>query len=492
VEVEVNMQGDGDVRIRNFVDGQLQDPASGRFIPNYAPATGGRLGEAPLSDAADVENAYQAANAAQPRWASLSIAERSQMLRGWAKVIRQHVDELSLIDARDNGSPRRTMRAGVLKGAAYLDYFCGLAHEIKGETFPATPANLHYTKRQPYGVVGIIIPFNHPAMFAVSKVAPALAAGNTVVLKPAEQTPWSAMRIAELSQDHLPPGVLNVVQGAADTGRAIVGHPDIWRVHFTGGIDTGLAVLSESAQSSRIKRVTLELGGKNPLIVCPDVEPQAAVEAAIVGINFTRNQGQSCGSTSRVFVHETLADEVTEAVVERARDIKLGLPERDDTQMGSLVSREHQQSVLSYISWGVEEGARLCLGGRPPDGELAAGAYVEPTIFDRVDPDMRIAEEEIFGPVLSMIVWNNDDAMVQAVNHVPYGLTTSIYTNDISTALRLADRVQAGYVWVNGVETRWMGIPFGGFKNSGLGSEHSLEELLSYTQTKTVNVVVGS
>lgn len=478
------------VRVVNFIDGRKWDPKSNNYDPIYAPATGEQLGELGLSGADEVAAAYQAAKKAQPEWAGLSISERNTMLKKWAQAVREHVDEISLIDARDNGSPRRTMRAGATKGAAYIDFYAGIAHEVKGDTFPATPNNLHYTRREPYGVAGIIIPFNHPTLFALNKTAPALVTGNTVILKPSEQTPISALRVAELSQEFLPPGVFNVVQGHAEVGKAIVGHPDIWRIQFTGGVPTGLKVLEGAAQSGRVKNVTLELGGKNPLIIFPDVDIEVAASAAIKGMNFMRNQGQSCGSTSRLFVHKDIAQAVKDAVIEQARNIKLGLPELDDTQMGSLVSREHQARVLDYIEHGKQDGARLCTGGDAPDGELANGAYVVPTVFDQVEPSMKIAQEEIFGPVLSIIEWDDEDTMIEMVNRVDYGLSAAIYTNDVSAAIRASHRVEVGYVWVNGVETRWVGAPFGGYKNSGSGSEHSIEEVLSYTRLKTVNILV--
>jgi acyl-CoA reductase-like NAD-dependent aldehyde dehydrogenase len=478
------------MQIGNYIGGRTLYPKSGILDKDYAPATGELLAEVGVSDAEDVQAAYEAARAAQPGWASMGIDERGKRLRAWADAVRKEVDALSLLDARDSGSPRRTMRVGVQKGTAYVDYFCGIAHEIKGETLPITPDNLHYTRREPYGVVGVIIPFNHPALFALSKTSPALVAGNTVILKPSELTPLVASRIAEISKDYLPPGVFNVVHGKAEVGRAIVGHPDIWRIQFTGGVETGLAVLKGAAESGRVKQVTLELGGKNPLIVFPDVDIETTAKAAILGMNFTRNQGQSCGSTSRLFVHKQIAKELTEAIIEGARKIQVGLPEDEQTEMGSLASHEHQRRVLDYIASGVNGGARLCLGGGAPDGEFAKGAYVEPTVFDQVHPDMKIAMEEIFGPVLSIIAWDDEDAMMQAVNQVQYGLAAAIYTNDLSTAIRCANRVQAGYVWVNGIETRWIGAPFGGYKNSGLGSEHSLEELLSYTRIKMVNILV--
>lgn len=476
--------------IVNFIQGRIENPQSGKFRLNYAPATGEEIGEVADSNAADVEAAYKAAREAQPQWASMSVAERVERLRAWTADVLQEVDEISLMDARDSGIQRRTMRFGVTKGVAYFDYFCGIAYEMKGETIPVTAGNLHYTKREPYGVVGIIIPYNHPAMFVLSNSAPALVAGNSVVLKPSELTPTSALRIAELSQDYLPPGVFNIVQGGAEAGGAIVSHPDIWRIQFIGGVKTGLSILKGSAESGRVKKVTMELGGKNPLIIYPDVDAETAARAAVQGMNYTRNVGQSCGSTSRLFVHRAIAQDVTEAIIALVEEIQLGLPEDDDTEMGALVSREHQQRVLSYVSGGLDDGARLRIGGAQPEGELAAGAYVEPTVFDNVKPGMRIAIDEIFGPVLSVIDWDDEATMLQAVNQVQYGLTAAIYTNDISTAFRCADQVQAGYIWINGIEKRWVAMPFGGYKNSGIGVTHALEELLSYTRSKAVSVML--
>lgn len=476
----------------NFIDGRLCAAGSGETRPNVAPASAEPLGSVAVSDEADVEAAHVSAETAGPAWRAMSMEERRQRLLGWADAVRTRQPELALLDAMDSGTPKRTMHAGVGKGLGYLEYFAGLGLQLSGETIPASTDNLHYTVREPYGVVGVIIPFNHPAYFAMSKTAPALMAGNTVVLKPAELTPASATVIAAASAEFLPPGVLNVVHGDARVGRALVGHHRNERVHFTGGVRTGLAVQEGAAQSGRVKKVSLELGGKNPILVYPDVDPDMAARAAVVGMNFTRNQGQSCGSTSRLFVHQSIAEEVTDRVCANVAKIKLGMPEDEGTEMGSLVSADHQQRVLEYIGKGVADGARLLVGGRAPDGDLAKGAFVEPTVFDHVGPDASIAREEIFGPVLSVISWDDEDDMIRAVNDSEYGLAAAIYTQDISTALQAATQIEAGYIWINNVETRWKGVPFGGQKSSGLGSEHSISEMRSYTREKTVNVAIGS
>lgn len=473
---------------QNFIAGTFRDAQAGEVRPNFAPATGEKLGDIVESQEADVREACDAALAAAPAWAAMSVDERRRCMLAWADAVLRRAPELARVDAVDSGTPLRTMRVGVTKGAEYIEYYAGLGMQIQGTTIPATPQTLHYTVKEPYGAVGVIIPFNHPSLFAMSKTAPALMAGNTVVLKPAEQTPVSASLIAEASAEALPPGVLNVVHGGAEVGRSLVAHRKIRRIHFTGGVPTGLAVQAGAAASGIVKNVSMELGGKNPLIVFPDADPATAATAAVIGMNFTRNQGQSCGSTSRLFVHTSIAADVTDRVCEGVRQIRMGLPEDDATEMGSLVSAEHRDRVLGLIDAGRREGAKVLVGGKPGTGELADGAFVQPTVFGGVTSTMQIAQEEIFGPVLSIIEWDDHDRMVEMVNSTHYGLTTAIYTENLTTALRTSAAVEAGFVWINGVETRWKGVPFGGYKNSGLGSEHSIEEMESYTQTKVVNV----
>jgi acyl-CoA reductase-like NAD-dependent aldehyde dehydrogenase len=474
----------------NIIGGRRREAVGGLSRDNLEPATGAVLSRVVVSREKDVDDACADGLSAAEWWGGLEVSERQTRLEAWAEALRREADSLAVMDARDSGTPYRTMLTGVRKGADYADYFAALARDVKGETIPATKANLHYTIRQPYGLTALILPFNHPAYFAISKTAPSLAAGNTVVVKPAEQTPMSTERIAQLAAETLGDGVYNVVQGDAETGQALVEHPDVWRLHFTGSVATALAIQAGAAASGQIKRISLELGGKNPMVVYPDVDPEVAARDAVAGMNFTRNQGQSCGSTSRLFLHRSLYDVVTRLLVEELDAIALGRPEDPDTQMGSLVSKVQQKKVLDYVRTGLEEGARLRAGGTPPEGGFAAGAYVRPTLLDEVSPSMRVAREEIFGPVLSVIPWEDEDAMFTAVNESSYGLAAAIYARDVSTAIRASHRVQAGYVWVNGVETRWPAVPFGGWKNSGLGTEHSLEELLSYSQLKAVNVLL--
>jgi acyl-CoA reductase-like NAD-dependent aldehyde dehydrogenase len=476
--------------VTNFIGSDERAAASGETRPIVAPATGEAIGTMPWSGGADVTAAVDKAAGAAREWAALGMPERRRRLEAWGAALRAQQAEIAMADAIDTGTPIRAMRNGIGKGLDYLYYFAGLWSEVKGETIPATGESLHFTMREPFGPVGIIIPFNHPAMFALSKAVPALIAGNSVVLKPSELTPISAYLIAKASVGILPPGVFNVVHGGPEVGQAIVTSRKLQRVHFTGGVPTGLAVQRGAAESGLVKHVSLELGGKNPLIVFPDVDPSVAAQAAFVGMNYTRNQGQSCGSTSRLFVHADIAKAVVDEVCEIVSGVKVGLPQHEATEMGSLVSSAHQQRVLSAIEEGRRDGAQLLVGGTAGSGDLARGAYVMPTVFSGVGSDMSLAQREIFGPVLSVIEWTDAADMLEQVNSTDYGLTAAIYTNDLVRAMTMARDVEAGYVWVNGVETRWPGTPFGGYKNSGSGSEHSLEEILSYTRVKTVNIVL--
>jgi betaine-aldehyde dehydrogenase len=359
--------------------------------------------------------------------------------------------------------------------------------EMKGETIPTPGGGLDYTRPQPFGVIGRIIPFNHPISFAAGKIAPALIAGNTVILKPGDQTPLSALWMGKLVQECFPPGVVNIVTGeGAVCGNAIVAHKEVRRIAFTGSVETGKAI----TRAAGIKSLSLELGGKNPLIVYPDVDIEKVAAAAVAGMNFTVSQGQSCGSNSRVFVHSSIKDKFVEAVLARSNKIVIGLPELEATGMGPVITKRQYERVMGYIASGKQEGARLLRGGGHAPGDiLKKGAFVDVTIFDNVKHGMKIEREEIFGPVMSIISWDNEAKMLEEVNDSDYGLCCNIWTNDISTGLRMADAVESGYVWINGHGgKRFKGAPFGGWKDSGIGREHSIGELMSYTQIKNINV----
>jgi aldehyde dehydrogenase (NAD+)/betaine-aldehyde dehydrogenase len=375
-------------------------------------------------------------------------------------------------------------------GAETLEYFAGLVRELKGETIPATSKNLHFSLREPYGVVARIVPFNHPFMFAASKMAAPLAAGNTVILKPSEQTSLSALLLGELCREALPPGVVNIVTGyGAQAGDGLVRHPRVKRVAFTGSVETGRAI-QRSAADVAVKEVSLELGGKNPMIVFPDADLDAAIAASIIGMNFAW-QGQSCGSTSRLFLHRDIYDAGLEKLLGRVRGLRVAEPHDPGADMGPVNSKVQYEKDLGYIEKGREDGGNLVFGGHRPDGaEFARGYWLEPTVFADVVPGMRIYEEEIFGPVLSVVRWSDVDELVEMVNGVQYALTAAIWTNNIGDALRTARRVPAGYVWINGVAEHFLGTSFGGQKNSGIGNEEGFEEMLSYTELKTVHIIL--
>jgi acyl-CoA reductase-like NAD-dependent aldehyde dehydrogenase len=458
-------------------------------IPVHNAATGEVIAEVAESGADGVAAAYERALVASRDWRAIGAAARGDVIAAFGRVVAEHANELATLDARNAGNPITGMRRGAMQGAKTLGYFAGLALQLTGETVPATPDHLHYTVREPFGVVGIITPFNHPTLFATARTAAPLVAGNAVILKPAHQTPLSALRLAELADEHLPSGLLTVVTGGGLTGSALVRHPEIRRIGFTGGVPTALRIAADAAASGTVKRISYELGGKNAMIILPDVDLDVAAAAAVEGMNLTRVAGQSCGSTSRLFVHESIRQPLLERVAERLTHLRFGPPEEESTQIGSLVSEQQRERVEHYVRLGEEEGAKLVVGGRrPTEPPFDRGFYFPPTLFDGVRPEMTIARDEIFGPVLSTIGWEEESKMLEAVNATRYGLTASIYTNDLAAAHRLASAVQAGYVWINDVEKRWIGVPFGGQKDSGTGTEYSIEELFSHTQNKSISV----
>lgn len=458
----------------------------------FEPALGRPLASVPEASESDVHAAVAAAAEAASAWRGLGPVERGERLSAFGAALEQDAESFARLDSRNAGNPITGMRRGASQGARTLRFFAGLGMQLAGQTIPATPDHLHYTMREPFGVVGIITPFNHPTLFASARIAAPLMAGNTVVLKPAHQTPLSALRLGALAREYLPDGVLNVVSGGGAAGGALVRHPEVRRLGFTGSVATALRIQADAVTSGTIKRLSFELGGKNPMIVLPDADIDRAADAAVEGMNLSRVLGQSCGSTSRLFVHRDQRAALLEGVVERVRRLRFGDPLDSDTQLGCLVSVEQRERVERYVAAGVAEGARLVTGGaRPSEPPFDAGYYFEPTVFGDVQAAMTIAREEIFGPVLSVIEWTDEDEMIRAVNASPYGLTCAIYTNDLTKAHRLAAAVECGYVWINDVEKRWIGVPFGGYKDSGTGTEYSVEELHSYSQIKSVSVALG-
>ncbi|CAB4617117.1 MAG: aldehyde dehydrogenase family protein [Actinobacteria bacterium] len=471
-----------------LIGGKRVLASDGGTIDVLNPATGQLLTKVPAATAEDIETAYQAASAAFPAWSRAHPLERGKALRDLADLIEEHGDELAALDVMDNGSPIKEMRKDVDIAAAQLRYFAGLVSQVRGETIPTGDGRLNYTLRQPYGVVGRIVPFNHPLMFAAGKIAAPLAAGNTVIMKPSEHTSLSSLRLAELISDVLPPGVMNMVTGWGHTaGDAMVAHPGIRRLAFIGAETTGRAIVAR-AMGVNVKHVSLELGGKNPLLVFPDADLDLAVEGAIRGMNFTW-QGQSCGSTSRVFVDRAIHDEFLDRLVAAVEPLKQGAPDDWTTETGSMINQAQFDKVQYYVNLGKEEGSQLVLGGQHrTDGDMKDGLFISPAIFSGVDPNSRMAREEIFGPVMAVMPFSGYDEGLALANDTDLGLTAAVYTKDLTVAHRFANDVEAGFVWVNDSSRHFIGAPFGGYKNSGIGREEDIEELESYTQVKNVNV----
>lgn len=468
-----------------FIGGKWVKASSGQTITSLNPSNKDILGEVPLASESDVDTAVAAAKDAFPAWAALPVTKRAAYLLKLADAIDENAESLALMDAVDSGNAKSGMLGDMTWTSDTYRYFAGLVTEMKGETMSREPGHLNITVRQPYGVVAKINPFNHPFRFCAEKAASALAAGNTVVIKGPEQAPLSSLKLGELVEDIFPPGVINIVTGDGKTGSAMVRHKDVHRVGFVGSVETGRIIAREAAEG--LKEVTLELGGKNPIIIFPDADPKKAAVAVVKAMNMNR-QGQSCSSTSRVLVHESLHDALAGELARVASEIPIGFPWLEGAEMGPIVSEAQFERVMKYIGYGKEEGAKLLTGGGPPrDKELQKGWFVEPTVFDRVKPEMKIGSEEIFGPVMSIMTWSDEEEMIDIANGVMYGLTASIVTNDFSTAMRTAEKVEAGYVWINS-SGRYLGAPYGGWKQSGIGKEETFEELLSYTRVKNINM----
>ncbi|WP_092886727.1 aldehyde dehydrogenase family protein [Roseicitreum antarcticum] len=469
-----------------YFGGAWHTPQKGESQASTDPATGAALGQIAQACAADADAAVRAAQEGYKYWRKVAPAERAKTLRAMAQVIRANADDLAWLDAIDGGSPISKMRSDVEIAASRLDYFAGLVTEMKGDTLPSRDGTATYTRREPLGVVVRIVAFNHPLMFTASRLAAPLLAGNACIVKPPEQASLSALRLAELIGPLLPQGVFGLLTGGAQTGAALARHPDVAMVGLVGSVPAGQAVYR--AGSDGMKRVLLELGGKNALIAFDDADPKAVAQAMVDGMNFTWC-GQSCGSTSRAFVHEAIHDEVVAEVQRCVAQIVPGLPTDPATKMGALIDHAHRDRVMAAIATAQAEGARLVCGGTPPtDAALSKGAFLSPTVFADVTHDMRIAREEIFGPVLGILKFDDTARVIEQVNDSPFGLTCSIWTNDLARAHRTADAVETGYVWVNDVSKHFVGAPFGGRKSSGIGREECLGELLFFTEEKTVHI----
>jgi betaine-aldehyde dehydrogenase len=464
--------------------------AAGEKFASINPATGEVLGYVTAAGSAQVNAAVRAAHKAQAGWGGMTGTERARVLRRAADILRSRNQELAELETRDTGKPiQETRVVDVISGADCLEYFAGLAQSLSGEHIDLGSAAFGYTRREPLGVVAGIGAWNYPLQIACWKAAPALACGNAMIFKPAELTPFTAVKLEEIFlQAGVPPGVFQVVQGFADTGRLLTRHPGIRKVSLTGEVGTGKAVMSDAAQT--LKNVTLELGGKSPLIVFGDAKVDNAVSGALLA-NFY-SSGQVCSNGTRVFVHRSIKQAFLERLIKRVGAMRIGDPMDPETQVGALISEQHMHKVLSYIDRGRAEGARVLVGGmRVTSGDLANGYFVAPTVFDNCRDDMAIVREEIFGPVMSVLDFDDEQEVVERANATEFGLAAGVFTNDLTRAHRVIARLQAGTCWINQYNVTPIELPFGGVKLSGLGRENGRAAIEHYTQLKSVYVAMA-
>jgi betaine-aldehyde dehydrogenase len=480
----------GLARVRNHIGGRSAAAARASTFLSRNPATGEDLAEIEIAGEEEVERAVSAARAGQVVWGAMLGAERGRILKRVADRLRERNDELARLETLDTGKPiQETSVVDVLSGADCIDYFAGLAATLTGEHVDLGPTAFGYTRREPLGVVAGIGAWNYPLQIACWKAAPALACGNAMIFKPAELTPLTAVKLAEIMREAgVPDGVFNVVQGFAETGRLLTRHPGIAKVSLTGEVGTGKKVMADAAET--LKHVTLELGGKSPLIVFDDADLDDAVSGALLG-NFY-SAGEVCSNGTRVFVHRAAYDCFMQKLVERVGRMRLGDPLDPRTQVGALISEEHMIKVLGFIERGKAEGAKVAVGGqRVTDGALAHGFFVAPTVFEACADDIAIVRDEIFGPVMVVLPFEDEDEVVRRANDTPYGLAAGVFTRDLARGHRVIARLQAGTCWINHYNVTPIELPFGGTKLSGLGRENGKAAIEHYTQLKSVYVNLG-
>jgi len=472
-----------------FINGKQEKSLSGKTFEVYNPATGELLANVQEGAKEDIDRAVKSARKAFETWSEVPAAQRSILLSKAADILERRIDEFAELDTLNTGKP--IIESKFVDLPMSIDcfrFYSSATRLLRGETIPVA-GHLNLTFKEPIGVVGQIIPWNFPTLMASWKLAPALAAGNTIVLKPAEQTPLTALKLAEVFQEAgIPDGVVNVVTGFGETaGAALVEHEGVDKIAFTGETRTGRIIMETASKT--LKRFSLELGGKAPNIVFEDADIDSAVNGSLFAIYF--NQGQVCVSGSRLYVQESIYDEFVAKFTEKAKKIRMGNPLEMTTQIGSLTSKEQFEKVTSYIEIGKQEGAKLLFGGTKPSGDLEKGLFITPTVFADVTNDMRIAQEEIFGPVISIIKFKDLNDAIAKANDSVYGLVAAVWTKDIKTALNASRKIKAGYIWVNTYNMLFNEAPFGGYKNSGIGRELGLQGLDLYTETKNVCIDLG-
>jgi (Z)-2-((N-methylformamido)methylene)-5-hydroxybutyrolactone dehydrogenase len=473
-------------RYEHHIGGRRVAPSDGAYFTSTNPATGETFYEAARGNATDVAGAVDAARAAfdDPRWRDLSQTRRGHLLRRLGDLVGENADELARMETLDNGKLLREMRAQMAALPEYYHYYAGLADKIQGDTIPTSDRRvLNYTVREPLGVVGAITPWNSPLTLTTSKLAPALCAGNTMVIKPSEYTSSTVLRLAELVDEAgFPPGAVNVVTGfGAEAGQALVDHPKLAKISFTGSTATGSRIAASTA--SRFVGSTLELGGKSPNIIFEDANIANAAMGVVAGIFAAA--GQTCIAGSRVFAHKSIYDELLERVVARARSITVGDPLQDATELGPLAFPDQRDKVAGYVELGVREGATVLTGGKASDGGLG-GYFYEPTVLTDVDNSMRVVREEIFGPVAAVMPFETEDEVARLANDTEYGLAAGIWTTNLSRAHRFAALLEAGTIWINTYRAMSPMSPRQGFKNSGVGVEHGQETIKEYTRLKSI------
>jgi betaine-aldehyde dehydrogenase len=479
------------IRHQLFIDGRFVDAESGETQPTLNPHDNSVITPVAMAAGADVDKAVGAATRAYPTWSRMPAADRGRILLRLADLIEANAEDLARLESLDTGHPLRDSRnLDVPRTAGCFRYFGGMADKFQGETIPVEAGFLNYTLREPIGVVGQVVPWNFPLMFTSWKMAPALAAGNTIVMKPAEITPLTSLRIAELmSEAGLPDGVVNMLPGLGHVaGQAIAEHSGIAKIAFTGSTATGRRIVQASA--GNLKKVQLELGGKGANIVFGDADIVAAVNGSAWAI--FHNQGQACIAGSRLVLHESIADEFLDRFVSLARTIRQGNPLDAETEMGPLTSLQHRDRVLAYVDVARSEGGDVLLGGKSPGGALSAGCYVEPTIVRARTYRDRVAQEEVFGPFVTVLTFRTDEEAIEIANGTDYGLGSGLWTRDLQRAHRMAREIHAGMVWINSYKRVNPGSPFGGFGQSGYGREMGFDAMREYTQVKSIWVNVDA